>query len=158
MEFARKNEDSFSNLSAIITDMHKVLCDDTDTPEEVFVQQLEEFSARIDELCYTVNSTFREAKLTERTAKRMAEINISNIRKYEALAKNALQNGRKDSALVFQAKRRQILYNRSSQLLHIRPWIHRLSSRSYTRKRSSAIHFYRVERIYRERRQRYEFE
>ena len=103
-EFAKKNEDSFSNLREIITDMHKVLCDDTDTPEEVFVQQLEEFSARIDELCYTVNSTFREAKLTERTAKRMAEINISNIRKYEALAKNALQNGRKDSALVFQAK------------------------------------------------------
>ena len=86
MEFARKNEDSFSNLSAIITDMHKVLCDDTDTPEEVFVQQLEEFSARIDELCYTVNSTFRKAKLTERTA-----------------------NGRKDSALVFQAKRAECI-------------------------------------------------
>ena len=50
LEFARKNEDSFSNLSEIITDMHKILCDDTDTPEEVFVQQLEEFSARIDVL------------------------------------------------------------------------------------------------------------
>lgn len=109
LEFSRKNEDSFFNLSEIITDMHKVLCDDTDTPEEVFVQQLKEFSARIDELCYTVNSTFREAKLTERTAKRMAEINISNIRKYEALAKNALQNGRKDSALVFQAKRAECI-------------------------------------------------
>ena len=105
MEFEKKNEDSFSNLSEIITDMHKVLCDDTDTPEKVFVQQLEEFSVRIDELCYTVNSTFREAKLTERTAKRMAEMNISNIRKYEALAKNALQNGRQCSSISSQAGR-----------------------------------------------------
>lgn len=87
MEFAKKNEDSFSNLSEIITDMHKVLCDDTDTPEEVFVQQLEKFSVRIDELCYTVNSTFREAKLTERTAKRMAEMNISNIRQVRSSGK-----------------------------------------------------------------------
>ena len=39
----------------------------------------------------------------------MAEINISNIRKYEALAKNALQNGRKDSALVFQSKRAECI-------------------------------------------------
>lgn len=163
MEFARKNEDSFSNLSAIITDMHKVLCDDTDTPEEVFVQQLEEFSARIDELCYTVNSTFREAKLTERTAKRMAEINISNIRKYEALAKNALQNGRKDSALVFQSKRAECIAQADTLQQEFMTAAYsaldtQTTSRSYTRRRSSAIHFYRVERIYRERRQRYEFE
>lgn len=107
--FSKRNEDLFSVLSELITDMHKVLCDDEDTPEEVFVQRLEEFSVRMDELCYTVNSSFREAKLTERTAKRKAEINISNIRKYETLAKNAVQNGHKDSAQVFQAKREECI-------------------------------------------------